>query len=137
SPWEALRDVQARGRPDMTAGSALPRRSDGGVPLLVTVDVEIAHDRDIAHQRGILERLAIDRAGRPATSFCTATAAEAFSSPLRALARQGHAIGCHGLDHGTWEDYRQLDRQTAGGPLRAATDRNATSLRARASPFPR
>jgi hypothetical protein len=112
----------------MTAGFALPRRSDGGVPLLVTVDVEIAHDRDVALQRGILERLAIERALPPATWFCTATAAEAFSSPLRALARQGHAIGCHGLDHGTWEDYRQLDRQTAGAALSAATDRIERAL---------
>jgi hypothetical protein len=30
---------------------------------------------------------------------------------LRALARRGHAIGCHGLDHGAWEDYRRLDRR--------------------------
>jgi hypothetical protein len=112
----------------MTAGRARPPRTGCAVPLLVTVDVEIAHDRDVALQRAVLERLAIEWAGLPATWFCTATAAEAFSAPLRALARRGHAIGCHGLDHGAWEDYRRLDRQTAGATLRTATDRIERAL---------
>jgi polysaccharide deacetylase len=106
----------------MTARLApTPGRCD--VPLLVTVDVEIAHDRDLAHQRAMLERLAIDWAGLPATWFCTATAAETFSAPLRTLARQGHTIGCHGLEHGAWEDYRTFDREAVAGALRSATDR--------------
>jgi len=112
----------------MTPAFAMPPRTGRGVPLLVTVDVEIAHDRDVALQRAVLERLAIEWAGLPATWFCTAAAAEAFSPPLRALARGGHAIGCHGLDHGAWEDYRRLDRQTAGAALRVATDRIERAL---------
>lgn len=117
----------------MTATSRL-RRSNG-VPLLVTVDVEIAHDRDLGLQRAILERLAMDLADLPATWFCTATAAEAFSPALRALARRGHAIGCHGLDHGAWEDYRRLDRRSAASALRRATDRIEGALGVRPTVF--
>ena len=98
------------------------------VPLLVTVDVEIAHDRDLALQHAMLERLAIDWAGLPVTWFCTATSAETFSAPLRTLAGQGHAIGCHGLDHGVWEDYRILDREAVASALRSATDRIERAL---------
>lgn len=98
------------------------------VPLLVTVDVEIAHDRDVALQGAMLERLAADWPGPTATWFCTATAAETFAAPLRALVRQGHTIGCHGLDHGAWEDYRHLDRETAGRALRSATGRIERAL---------
>jgi len=112
----------------MTAQSAPTPGQRGDIPLLVTVDVEIAHDRDLALQRAMLERLAIDWAQLPATWFCTATAAETFSAPLRTLARRGHAIGCHGLDHGTWEDYRTLDRAAVAGALRSATDRIERAL---------
>jgi hypothetical protein len=111
----------------VTSGPALSVRPGGRAPLLVTVDVEIAHDRDIARQRAVLDRLARESA-LPATWFCTATAAEAFAPPLRALARRGHAIGCHGLDHGTWEDYRRLDRRAAHAALRTATDRIERAL---------
>jgi hypothetical protein len=111
----------------MTALSTLtPGTLD--VPLLLTVDVEIAHDRDIGLQHTMLERLATDWAELPATWFCTATAAETFSAPLRNLARQGHAIGCHGLDHRAWEDYRHLDGETARSTLRNATDRIERAL---------
>ena len=112
----------------MTPDFAIPPRTGRGVPLLVTVDVEIAHDRDVALQRGT----------RPPGERVGCTAGDLvlhrrgcrgyFSRPLRALARRGHAIGRHGLDHGAWEDYRRLDRQTAGAALRAATDRIERAL---------
>ena len=51
----------------MTPGPARLPRTGRGVPLLVTVDVEIAYDRDVALQRAVLERLATEWAGLPAT----------------------------------------------------------------------
>lgn len=92
-------------------------------PLLVTVDVEIAHDRDLGAQERALWRLHEAMAHTPATWFCTADAAERFRAPLRALAAAGHTIGCHGLDHQAWEDYRRLEADAAAGALAEATRR--------------
>jgi hypothetical protein len=108
-------------------------------PLLATVDVEIAHDRDLLQQVDALWRLGSQLRGSPMTWFCTAEAAECFAQPLRSLALAGHTIGCHGLDHGTWEDYRQLPPQMALQTLAQATDRieRAIGVRPRAFRGPR
>jgi peptidoglycan/xylan/chitin deacetylase (PgdA/CDA1 family) len=92
-------------------------------PLLVTVDVEIAHDRDLQKQAETLWRLCEQLRPCPTTWFCTAEAAERFAAPLRELAQSGHTIGCHGLDHGQWEDYRRLSPAQALQTLAEATDR--------------
>lgn len=113
--------------------------SEATTPLLVTVDVEIAHDRDLQQQANALWRLALQRPAVPATWFCTADAAERFAEPLRALAQAGHTIGCHGLDHGQWEDYRQLAPQQALRTLAEATTRieQAVGVRPRVFRGPR
>lgn len=113
--------------------------SEDALPLLITVDVEIAHDRDLHKQVDALWRLAAQRPIMPATWFCTADAAERFAEPLRLLAQTGHTIGCHGLDHGEWEDYRLLSREQALSTLAEATDRieRAVGVRPRVFRGPR
>ncbi len=96
--------------------------------LLVTADVEIAHDRGIKEQADAIWRLGSELTLFPTTWFCTADAAELFAEPLRALAQAGHTIGCHGLNHGAWEDYRRLSPSCAMQTLRNATDRIETAL---------
>lgn len=113
--------------------------SGSTTPLLITVDVEIAHDRDVQKQLDALWRLAAQRPILPTTWFCTAVAAELFAEPLGLLAQTGHTIGCHGLDHGEWEDYRLLSPEQALATLAEATDRieRAVGVRPRVFRGPR
>ena len=69
-----------------------------GIPLLVTMDLEVAADHDLAEQSAILERLRVDlgRLALPITIFTTANAAVTFEGPLRALARAGHEVAFMG-----------------------------------------
>lgn len=98
------------------------------LPLLVTADIEIAHDRDLDAQRDALRITRRQLAGAPATLFVTADAAEAFAPELRALTEDGHEIACHGRDHGPLEDYRHLSMPDALQILSEATDRIARAL---------
>ncbi|MFB2974937.1 polysaccharide deacetylase family protein [Microseira sp. BLCC-F43] len=97
------------------------------VPLLVTVDVEIAPDHDLDEQSEVLDRLRKDLHGFPVTWFCTAVAAEKFSEPLQRLAQAGHEIGCHGLDHSRADDYRHMTVAGANSAIAIATHRIATA----------
>lgn len=108
-------------------------------PLLITVDVEVAHDRELLKQADALWHLAAQQPAMPATWFCTADAAERFAQPLRALAKAGHTIGCHGLNHGEWEDYRLLSPAQALRTLTEATGRieHAVGVRPRVFRGPR
>jgi hypothetical protein len=80
------------------------------VPLLVTMDLEIARDHDRAEQHVALHRL--DRScaalGLPMTVFCTADAADEFTGEVKDLARAGHEIGSHGVTHGKEERFHAL-----------------------------
>jgi len=54
------------------------------IPLLVTMDLEVAGDHDLAEQAAILERLCVDlrRLALPITIFATADAAVKFEAPF-------------------------------------------------------
>jgi hypothetical protein len=104
-------------------------------PLLATIDVEIAYDRDIRAQEKALWRLSSDFRSFPSTWFCTADAAERFAAPLRALSAAGHTIACHGRDHGTWEDYRILPYATIVKTLDEATSRIEAAIGVRPRMF--
>jgi hypothetical protein len=103
--------------------------------LLVTIDVEIAHDRDLNEQADVIWRLSSELTSFPSTWFCTADAAERFAEPLRALVQAGHTIGCHGRDHGIQEDYRRLSPSCALQTLGEATHRIETALGVRPRVF--
>jgi len=109
------------------------------VPLLVTVDVELATDHDIDEQSQILDKLRKDLNGFPVTWFCTAVAAEQFSAPLQRLRSNGNEIGCHGTDHGPEDDYRRMSSKRAQAAIGEATDRitNAVGCRPRCFRGPR
>jgi Polysaccharide deacetylase len=93
------------------------------VPLLITVDVEIARDHELAAQSEILRRLQTDLQQMPITCFCTADAADEFAAPLQKLAADGHEIGCHGLDHSPNDNYRTMSAAQAVIAIQLATDR--------------
>ncbi|MDJ0719291.1 MAG: polysaccharide deacetylase family protein [Prochloraceae cyanobacterium] len=95
------------------------------VPLLVTVDVEVASDHDLDEQAQILDQLRCSLNNLPITWFCTAVAAEQFSAPLRRLILAGHEIGCHGVDHSPEDDYRRMSPEGAEAALGEATHRIA------------
>ncbi len=93
------------------------------VPLLVTVDVEVASDHDLDEQAQVLDKLRCSLDSLPITWFCTAVAAEQFSDPLRRLILAGHEIGCHGVDHSPEDDYRRMSPEGAEAAISEATHR--------------
>ncbi len=80
------------------------------VPLLVTIDVEVAHDHDPEQQRRALVDLGdlLECLEVPSTFFVTGDAALPHREALRRIREGGAEIGCHGLDHTPAEDYRRL-----------------------------
>lgn len=98
------------------------------VPLLVTVDVEIAPDHHLDEQEQVLDRLRTDLDGFPLTWFCTAVAAEKFRNPLQRLVQAGHQIGCHGLDHSPADNYRSMTYEQANQAISEATYRIADAV---------
>jgi peptidoglycan/xylan/chitin deacetylase (PgdA/CDA1 family) len=112
-----------------------------GIPLLVTMDLEIAADHDGGEQRRALTLLGDIFHGRGvrATIFTTLTAAETFASEVRMLAAQGHEIGCHGVDHADGEDYRRMPFGEACGRIAIATEgiERAVGIRPRTFRGPR
>jgi len=95
------------------------------VPLLLTMDLELAPDHDLAAQRSILDELreVLERTGLRLTIFATATAAEAFSSELHRFQLSGHEIGCHGLTHARDEDFKRMSPNRIESCIREATAR--------------
>ena len=105
-------------------------RPGPSLPLLITLDLELAHDHDLDEQREVLTMLRADLAALEArvTAFTTAEAAELFSTELREWVRQGHEIGCHGLDHSPEEDYRGASLATARDWIGEASERIERAL---------
>ncbi len=94
------------------------------VPLVVTMDLEIARDHDLSSQAAILERLHLDleRIGLPITIFTTSKAACAFPLQLSKLRATGHEVGCHGRDHAPREDFSKMSERDVRRALSQASD---------------
>lgn len=75
-------------------------------------------DEDLAAARQALRVL-----GLPATWFFPATSAELLPEHVRGLEREGHEIGCHGLQHDPAEHYGRLPLARQRTLLREATER--------------
>ncbi len=101
------------------------------------MDLEIAPDHDIHMQEEILGRLEADcgSLGIPLTVFSTAAAAGRFAGPVRELARGGHEIACHGLDHGPAENYRRMSIERARSMIGESTARLERVLNKRPRSF--
>jgi hypothetical protein len=98
------------------------------IPLLVTVDVEVAADHDLDEQAGVIDELraGLHQLGIPITAFSTAEAAERFAPQVRRLQANGHEIACHGLYHSSSEDFSRMSGAAIRRTLDAATGRIAT-----------
>ena len=94
------------------------------VPLIVTMDLEVARDHDLESQAKVLERLHADleRIGLPITVFTTGEAARVFPLQLAKLHAAGHEVGCHGRDHAPDEDYARMPEAEARQALTRATE---------------
>ncbi len=115
-----------------TSADVITRTPAGkaSVPLLVTMDLEIAPDHDLSDQHSVLLKLSKDlkRCGLPITVFCTVSAAETFRREVRAMRDDGHEIACHGLTHDAAEDYRRMSAEEINASIREATLRLGSIL---------
>jgi len=95
------------------------------VPVLITWDVD--PDQWIpAEKRRMALHTALDvcRQQRiPATFFVTARPADIYAADFGPMAGQGHEVGCHGLTHGTEENYDRMPPDMQREYLTEATDR--------------
>ena len=93
------------------------------VPLLITIDLEVANDHDLADQHLALEMLHRDflSIGVSSTIFVTGNASKAFASEVRQLSLAGHEIACHGLTHQKDENFRIMPRSQIQDALYKAT----------------
>ena len=76
----------------------------------------------------------LDDEGVKVTFFCVGEIADENAAILREIVRRGHALGCHGLDHGLLTD-KGLDRfadetQRARAMIEAAAGQKITGYRA-------
>lgn len=80
------------------------------IPLVVTMDLEIAHDHDLDEQQNVLSTLCskLKTLNLPITAFTTSEAATYFPDEIRKLMSNGNEIGCHGLRHRSEENYRKM-----------------------------
>lgn len=99
------------------------------VPVLITMDVEIALDHELQAQGEVLEQLrsAFRSMGVPVTAFSTADAAQRFAAQLRGLLADGHEVACHGLSHDDSEDFSRMPPQAIRWTLATATRRIAAA----------
>jgi len=78
-------------------------------PILITFDVHSYQDADKEVSGWINETARVLRSfSLKATFFIPAVFAERIVDSVRMLVSEGHEIGCHGLTHGTDEEYHIL-----------------------------
>lgn len=80
------------------------------VPLLITMDLEVAYDYDLNEQKTVLENLCIDfkKIGLPITIFATSESVDCFPEQIKMLHISNNEIACHGLNHCRNENYKNL-----------------------------
>lgn len=95
------------------------------VPLLVTMDVEIALDHELPAQAAAIDglRSALREMGVPVTAFATSDAAQCFAPQVQGLLADGHEVACHGLSHDETEDFSRMSPAAIRWTLATATRR--------------
>ena len=93
------------------------------IPILITMDLEIANDYDFESQKEAINQILTDfkKEGINFTIFTTADAAIAFNKEIRAFQSSGNEIGCHGLAHRPEENYKHLDSETIRKYIKEST----------------
>jgi hypothetical protein len=104
--------------------------NDGGkarrvVPVLITWDVDpdlwLPYDRRIL---GLETAIGLcEREGIPGTFFVTAGPADAIVETLGQMQASGHEIGCHGLTHGSEENYDRMPEDMQRAYIEQATEK--------------
>jgi hypothetical protein len=92
------------------------------IPLLVTMDLEIAHDHKYKEQGEIIEKLCVDmnKLKIPLTAFTTSEFADYFPGHLKTVNAFKNEIGCHGLNHNKDENYKYLPYESIYNNLKSA-----------------
>lgn len=108
------------------------------IPLIVTMDLEIAYDHSIKEQKLILIKLfkELNTIKLPLTIFTTSEAANLFKDELQNIQHSKHEIGCHGLDHSYRENYKKMSKAEiinnltiAGNNIESITSEKPVSFR--------
>lgn len=88
------------------------------------MDLEIAKDYNLDQQRLSLRRIqdSFNELKLQFTTFTTSEAAEYFPHELKAIHSNGNEIGCHGLNHGTDENYKTLKADTISSNIQKSTN---------------
>ena len=83
------------------------------IPLLITMDLEIAYDHDINEQKMILQKLCEDlnMSEIPITIFATSESIDVFPEQINSIRNLKHEIGCHGLNHFKGENYKKISEK--------------------------
>lgn len=94
------------------------------VPLIITADLEIAHDHDFSGQENILNiiRNDFEKIDLPSTFFLTQDFSERFGSELSKYNFNKTEFGIHGKDHSADENYRLLGMKSAELNINEAKD---------------
>jgi peptidoglycan/xylan/chitin deacetylase (PgdA/CDA1 family) len=94
------------------------------IPLIITMDLEIAKDYSLDQQRLALRKInnSFDELKLQFTTFTTSEASDYFPDELKAIQSNGNEIGCHGLNHGSDENYKTLNANTIYSNIQSSTD---------------
>jgi peptidoglycan/xylan/chitin deacetylase (PgdA/CDA1 family) len=87
------------------------------VPVLITWDVDVYSRRHLAKRKGALQA-AIELCREleiSATFFFVAQEATWYLEEMAEMKRAGHEIGCHGLTHGSEEEYNRMPPEMQRG----------------------
>jgi hypothetical protein len=107
------------------------------VPLIITMDLEIAFDHDFNEQEKILEKLCTDLniLKLPITIFSTAETHEYFPKQIKMLHSLENEIACHGLNHSKAENYRNMPAEEIKEKILKATKRIEETIKERPVSF--
>jgi hypothetical protein len=81
------------------------------VPLIITMDLEVARDHNFDEQKMVLENISSDfkKINLPLTIFLTVDSIDFFTEHILKFNSPQHEYGIHGLDHGIDESYNKLN----------------------------
>ena len=107
------------------------------VPLLITMDLEVAGDHDPEGQKNILKNIGSDfkELKLPMTVFLTCDSVDYFGERLRTIDTPGNEIGIHGVNHSAREKYAMLDEDTIRRNLELSLNKISHFFKRKAESF--